>query len=161
MEGRKMTKKRMFATFIVSMAIFGTIATSALAQPQYPTDYVEKELYTAPVYAYAGDWIRCSVANYFPDAITYAEFTIYYQDGTVAWPAPTEPPAQPYEIPSWGAQYTPQYSVTNPGAYWCKIKVSKPNDPKYVGWGNGGCSYQPAALDYEAVHIPAYYPTAD
>lgn len=156
-----MAKRNVFVTFIVSIALLGAIATSALAQYTYPPDYVEKDLYTPPIYASAGDWFRCSLANYFPDAIIYAEFTIYYQDGTVAWPAPTDPPTDPYEIASWGAQYTPQYAVTTPGSYWCKIEVYKPSDPKYVGWGSGAWGYRPAALEYEAVHVPAYYPKAD
>jgi hypothetical protein len=147
-----MTKKSTLATFIASIALICTIATSALAQ--YPPDisnYLEKDLYSSPIYAKAQDWVRCSIANYFPDTTIYAAFTIYYQDGTVVWPT-TE---TVYDVAPWGVQYIERYQVQTEGAYWCHIKVLKVNDPKYVGWGSGDYSYEPAALGYEAVHVPA------
>ena len=148
-----MTKKRTFVTFLVALALLGTMATSALAQ--YPPDidtYIVKHYYTPPLYAKAQDWVRCSLANYFPDTPIYASFTIYDQTGTPVYETPED---TPYEVVPWGVNYY-RYQATADGSYWCWIEIKKPNDPKYIGWGSGDYSYEPAALGYEVAHVPAY-----
>ena len=153
MEGGKMTKKRTFVTFLVALALFGTMATSALAQ--YPPDidtYLVKHYYTPPLYAKAQDWVRCSLANYFPDTTLYVRFTIYDQTGAAVYETPED---TPYEVVPWGVN-SYRYQATADGSYWCWIEIKKVDDPKYIGWGSGDYSYEPAALGYGVAHVPAY-----
>jgi len=153
MEGGKMTKQRTFVTFLVALALFGTMATSALAQ--YPPDidtYLEKYYYTPPLYAKAQDWVRCSLANYFPDTTLYVRFTIYDQTGV---PVYTTPEDTPYAVAPWNVSYD-RYQALADGSYWCWIEIKKVDDPKYIGWGSIDYSYEPAALGYEVAHVPAY-----
>ena len=150
--------------------LFGVvIATAAAAQtPPYPPDYIDKPLYSPPVYAKAQDWVTCSLANYFPDQPIYAEIKIYDTEGTQVYPvngATTPPttqqqqPPPPAEnvipTPPWGVSYV-RYQVTADGYYWCWLTVYKPNDPAYEGWGRATYAYEPAGTGYPVSYVPVY-----
>ena len=158
----KMMKRSTLATLVASVALLGATVTSVWAQTPYPPDYIEKSLYSQAYYAKAQDWLRCSLTNYFPDVPIYVAIFIYDHTGTVVYPpATTPPPTTPpdpgnvYEVVPWGVSYV-RYQVPAEGHYWCELKVNKPSDPQYVGWGRGAYSYEPAGLGYEPVHVEPY-----
>lgn len=148
-----MTKKTMLTALIASLTLIGTIATHVLAQyPTPPADYIETSLYSQAIYAKAQDWVRCSITNYFPDSSIYAQIYIYDEKGTVVWPTDID---KIYEVSSYNIAYE-RYQVQADAHYWCEIKVRKDADPKYLGWGRGDYSYEPAGLGYEPVHVRPY-----
>jgi hypothetical protein len=172
-------KKSALLTLVASLVFLGATVTGIWAQVPYPpdinTNYVEKSLYSQAYYAKAQDWVRCSLANYFPNVSIYVAISIYDQTGKVVYPpsttpppttppSTTPPPTTPpsttptgniYQVVPWGVSYV-RYQVPAEGHYWCELIVHKPNGPQYVGWGRGAYSYQPAALAYETVYVEPY-----
>jgi hypothetical protein len=170
--------KTMRTKILAAFAFLAILTTMAFAQttpypPEQPADYIEKDLYSPPVYAKAQDWLTCSISNYFPDVPLYADIKIYDTDGNQVYPTngttPTPPPTQPptgavtqqqtpspdgtYTTPPWGVSYY-RYQVPADGYYWCWLKVYKPSAPTYEGWGRGTWAYEPAGNGYPIAYVP-------
>jgi len=166
---------------LAAFAFLAILTTMAFAQttpypPEQPAAYIEKDLYSPPVYAQAQDWLTCSISNYFPDVPLYADIKIYDTDGNQVYPTntptPTPPSTQPptgpvtqqlppltpspdgtYTTPPWGVSYY-RYQVPVDGYYWCWLKVYKPSAPTYEGWGRGTWAYEPAGNGYPIAYVP-------